>query len=379
MTTGPATVTTAPASDTAAPVPLPVRSWRLLLLLPAGLCLLAGLAAGLAPLGLSLPRLPDRLLNVHGMLLVVGVLGTGIAFTRAVALGHRLGYLAPGLLGVGGLALVSPAPLRVGQLLLLAGALALLLLYRPLWRRQRDPAVLPQAWGAVLATGAALLWLAGVALPALLPWLAGFAVLTGAGERVARIRPHLGSTVDQGVLFAAGAVTAAAPLTLLFPGPGLPLYGLALLGLTGWLLRHEPARHHLRTPGAPRLRAAALLAGYGWLVVAGATWLFAGAVVDGLGYEATVHAVVLGFAISLAVAHTPVRPPVVRGRPLAYHPALWLPLGLWHGALVGWLGGDALGSSLAAQVGGVLSLGVLLFGLVAGGAATWAGRRREVP
>src|SRR5690606_41882982 len=56
MTTGPATVTTAPASDTAAPVPLPVRSWRLLLLLPAGLCLLAGLAAGLAPLGLSLPR-----------------------------------------------------------------------------------------------------------------------------------------------------------------------------------------------------------------------------------------------------------------------------------------------------------------------------------
>ena len=258
------------------------------------------------------------------MLLVVGVLGTGIAFTRAVALGHRLGYLAPGLLGVGGLALVSPAPLRVGQLLLLAGALALLLLYRPLWRRQRDPAVLPQAWGAVLATGAALLWLAGVALPALLPWLAGFAVLTGAGERVARIRPHLGSTVDQGVLFAAGAVTAAAPLTLLFPGPGLPLYGLALLGLTGWLLRHEPARHHLRRPARPG-PGRALLAGYGWLVVAGDLAVRRG---GGRrpGYEATVHAVVLGFAIS-AVAHTPVRPPVVP----RLSPALRLLLGLWHG------------------------------------------------
>ena len=56
--------------------------------------------------------------------------------------------------------------------------------YVPLWRRQRDDAVLVQAFGAVLAAGAALLWLAGVDVPVLLPWLVGFVVLTIGGERL---------------------------------------------------------------------------------------------------------------------------------------------------------------------------------------------------
>ena len=56
---------------------------------------------------------------------------------------------------MGGLLLVSPAPLAVGQSVLLLGAVALVGVYVPLWRRQRDDAVLVQAFGAVLATGAA--------------------------------------------------------------------------------------------------------------------------------------------------------------------------------------------------------------------------------
>ena len=73
-----------------------------------------------------------------------------------------LGLAAPVLLGAGGVALLSPAPLAVGQALLAAGTGALAVLYVPLWRRQRDEAVLVQALGAVLGAGGALLWLAGL-------------------------------------------------------------------------------------------------------------------------------------------------------------------------------------------------------------------------
>ena len=72
------------------------------------------------------------------------------------------------------------------------GAAALVCLYVPLWRRQRDEAVLVQALGAVLALGAAVLWLGGAAVPLLAPWLVGFVVLTIAGERLELSRIAMG-------------------------------------------------------------------------------------------------------------------------------------------------------------------------------------------
>lgn len=352
------------------------RRWRALPLLPAGLCLLAGLDAALLLLGLPAPVAADRLPDVHGMVLVLGFLGTVIALERAVALGLPSGYLAPGLLGTGGLALISPAPPRLGQLLLLAGALALLPLYRPLWLRQRDPGVLAQALGAVLAAGAALLWSAGVPVPNLLPWLTGFVALTIAGERVELARPWLGRTTGRDLTVAAGAMTAAAPATLLFPGPGHTLFGLALVGGTGWLLHRDVARRTVRSRGASRFTATAVLAGYGWLLVAGAIWLFAGAVTDGPGYDALAHAVFLGFALSMVMAHAPVILPAVLRRPLPYRPVLWSPLLLLHASLLLRLGaGDALGHSPAHTAGGVLNVAaLLLFVLTAGWCALWAGR-----
>src|SRR5690606_19342788 len=127
---------------------------------------LAGLDAALMLLGLPAPVSSQRLPEVHGMLLVLGFVGTLIALERAVALGRRTGFLAPGLLGAGAVLLVSPAPLVAGRSLLVAGAAAMTLVYVPLWRRQRDDAVLVQALGAVLAVGAATLWLGGVEVSA---------------------------------------------------------------------------------------------------------------------------------------------------------------------------------------------------------------------
>lgn len=339
---------------------------RVLLLVPAAVALLAGLDAALMLLGLPAPVELARLPEVHGMLLVLGFLGTLISLERAVALGRPLGYAAPALLGLGGLLLVSPAPIVVGKSLLVAGAGALVALYVPLWRRQRDDAVLAQVLGAVLALGGAVLWLGGVAVPLLLPWLIGFAVLTIAGERLELARiAFAGGGADAGAVLMTlcGAFTVAVAAALLLPAVGYPLLGAALLVLVGWLAAHDIARRTVRGTGLPRYMAACMLAGYAWLAVTGGTWLIGGAALEGAGYDVIIHSVFLGFTVSMVMAHAPVILPAVIRKPLPYHPVLWVPAGALHLSLVLRLYvGDALGSSLAWQVGGVVNIvAVLLF------------------
>lgn len=345
-----------------------------LLLVPGGLALLAGLDAALQLIGLPRPVTAPRLGDVHGFLMVLGFLGTLIALERAVALGRPAGLAAPGLLGAGGLMLLTPWR-GVGQVALVGGAAALVALYVPLWRRQRDEAVLVQALGAVLALGAAILWWGGVAVPALLPWLAGFVVLTIAGERVELARLTMGEAATQ-IVGLSVAVAAGALAGLLWPSVGQPLLGLTVLVLTGWLARHDVARRTVHAVGLPRFSAAGMLAGYAWLAVAGAIWLLAAPVTDGAAYDASVHAVFLGFTMSMVMVHAPVILPAVVRRPLPYHPGLWLPLGLLHLSLALrlWLG-DALGSSTAWQAGGALNVASLLLFVVVAAACVVLGRR----
>src|SRR5699024_10436733 len=113
---------------------------RLAFLIPAGLAMLAGLDAALLLLGVWAPVSTENLPDLHGILMVFGFLGTVIALERAVALAKPVGFLAPGLLGLGAIVLLTPAPLIVGQIGLVAGSLALTVLYIPLFRRNFDDA-----------------------------------------------------------------------------------------------------------------------------------------------------------------------------------------------------------------------------------------------
>jgi hypothetical protein len=331
-------------------------SWRRLpFLLPAGLALLLGVEAGLGLLGVPAGPLPQRLPDVHGPLLVLGFAGTLIAVERAVALRRRSGYAAPGLLGAGGLLLVAPAPLRLGQSLLAVGCAALVAVYAALWRRQREDAVLVQALGSVLATGGAVLWLGGLDVPRVLPWLAGFVVLTIAGERLELARLQMMGAGTAFALVAGGiAVVVATAASLLWPTVGFPLLGLSLLVLVGWLLVHDVARRTVRAIALPRFIAVCLLAGYAWLAVAGGIWVLGGPVLDGPAYDAAVHAVFLGFTLSMIMAHAPVILPAVLRVPLPYRPALYAPAALLHLSLVArTLVGDAWGVEAARRAGGV--------------------------
>lgn len=347
---------------------------RVALIIPAGVALLAGLDAALMLLGLPAPVSTDRLPDVHGVLLVLGFVGTLISLERAVALGRAAGYLSPAFLGAGGLLLVSPAPVEVGKVFLVVGTAAMVALYVPLWRRQGDAAVLTQTFGAVVALGGALLWLGGVAVPALLPWLAGFVILTIAGERLELARLQMGTHADAGLLRVAASVIAAILASLLWPAIGFPLLGLALLILVGWLVSRDVARRTIHATGLPRFIAGCLLAGYGWLGVAGAVWLLDGTSAGGVGYDAVVHAVFLGFTISMIMAHAPVIFPAILRRPLPYHPAMIVPAALLHLSLaLRLIVGDGYEIEVARQIGGALNVTALLLFVAV---TVWSALRR---
>jgi hypothetical protein len=103
-------------------------------------------------------------------------------------------------------------------------------------------------------------------------------------------------------------------LPALAAGGAALLAGLytGLLAVTAWLAVFDVARHTVRGRALPRYVAVGLLAGYGWLALAGLLWAGAGPTLDGPRYDATLHAIFLGFTVSMIFVHAPVILPAVR-------------------------------------------------------------------
>ncbi len=340
---------------------------RTLFALPAGIALLVGVDAGLSLLDAWPPVDSGRLGEVHGIVMVLGFVGTLIALERAVALGRPVGYAAPALLGLGALLLVPESTGAIGAFLITAGALALCLLYVPLWQRNRDDAVLVSALGAVCALGGALLWRGGAETSQTIPWLAGFVILTIGGERLELARLAMPPTAGRDLVLLSSVLASAVVAATLWPTVGTPALGLALLALTAWLVRHDVARRTVNGSGLPRFAAVCMLAGQAWLVVAGSVWLLGGGTAGGATYDAVVHAVFLGFTISMIMAHASSILPAVTRVPLPYRSVMYVPWALLQLSLVLRLwGGDALGNEMARRVGGAgNAIALLLFLLVA--------------
>ena len=368
------------------------RSLAPLLLLPGGLALLTGMDAGLTLAGVLAPVASARLAQLHGPLMVLGFLGTVIALERATALRAAWAFLAPALCAAGALALVLlPAPL-LGRLLLAQGLLTLVLVYAVLWRRNRDVTVAVEGLGAVLAFAAALL-LTRVEVAAVLPLLLGFVVLTIAAERVELARLSMPAGAGDRVAVRAGAVALTATTVVAVSAVAVAdavawrALGLSLLLLTVWLVRHDVARRTINATGLPRFAAAALLAGYVWLALAGLLLLVAGRP-QGSVYDVVVHATFLGFAMSMILAHAPVILPAVLRVRLPYHRAMWVPLVLLHLTLAGriislamvGIGLRTLPLWQLALLGNVAALLLfLLTSVVIGTRATRAAGRRPAP
>ena len=350
---------------------------RLVLIAPAGILLLLGMYSGLLLLGVHVPSLSERLATLHAPLMIFGFVGTLISLERAVALRAGWAYLAPVLLALGSVLALSPAPLVLGTSLVLAGLVLHLLQYAAIWRRQPMTATAIQALGVVAAVIAGLLWVVGVAVPLLVPSLAVFLVLTIVGERLELARVAAPGLAAERVLFAlAVALASAALLSVTLPLVAVPLAGIALLAIVAWLWRYDIARVMVRRSGLPRYVALCLLLGYGWLAVAGAGWLLGGPRTEGVIYDATTHAVFLGFVFTMIMAHAPLILPAVLQLSIPYHRSLYVPVAVLHlGLLVRVVAGDAWGVLWALQAGGILSIVAILIFAVTVVTLTVRGRR----
>jgi hypothetical protein len=273
-----------------------------------------GVAGGLARF--SALDVPAAAIALHGPLMVSAFFGTLISLERAVALGRLWAYGAPLAAGLGGLGLLAGFLLPGFSLLVIAAAL-FGACGVALARRQ------PSLETTTLLLGAAA-WLAGNVMllegGAAVPWWIAFFVLTIAGERLELSR-YLRR--PPWVRRAFAVLVFALLLSALFPR----VLGVVLVLLAAWLFAFDLARVTIRQSGLPRYVAACLLAGYFWLALGGALIALATA------YDAALHAVFVGFVLSMVFGHAPVILPAVLRVRFPYHPLLYLPLGLLHASL----------------------------------------------
>lgn len=303
------------------------RGFRATLLGVAAATMVLALYGGLVRLGVPLPQLA-RLESLHGPLMICGVFGTLISLERAVAIGLTWPYAAPVCFGVAALLLVLGGSAEAAAALTVVAAAVLL--SASVWIALRQPAL----FTAVLAVGAAmlllgcLLWLMGMEVRGLVGWWLGFLVCTIGAERLELSRIMQPGTVSTWTfcgLVALMLIGAALGFDDEFGGK---LLGAGFVGTALWLARHDVAARTIRMTGQPRFMAFAMFAGYGWVAVSGLALLLLTGVP--FAYDLTLHALLVGFVLSMVFGHALIILPAVAGVVLRYRPALYVPLALLH-------------------------------------------------
>ncbi|HET8673014.1 MAG TPA: hypothetical protein VFL87_05235, partial [Thermoleophilaceae bacterium] len=281
------------------------------------------------------------------------------------ALHRSWGFAAPLAAAVGTLAALLGASGSLGPALLAFAALVLLAEHAVIDRMHRTSHNTVMALGALAWLAAAVAWIAGDGTARFVPMLGGFLVLTIVGERLELSRLRGLGGARRGLLIGAIALLVCG-LVVSLPAErtGVRLAGAGLLAQAAWLASYDIARRTVRMGGVTRFMAVALLAGYVWLAVAGVLWLIHGLQPPGgFAYDAALHALFLGFVMSMVFAHAPVIVPAVLRVRLPYSPRFYVHLALLHASLVlRLIGGDLAQDVKLWQWGGVLGeVAILLF------------------
>jgi hypothetical protein len=332
--------------------------FRLPLLILGFVSLAAGVLAGLARLGWSVPQSMAQLTLLHGPLMVSGFLGTVIGLERAVAMGRRWAYAGPLLTGLGSVAILVGFPPTVGAATMAVGSLVLLVGTTLIMLRQRELFMVTMTLGALSWLAGNLLWLTGATVQAVVALWINFLVLTIAGERLELSR-FLPPSPGAKRVFAAILATLLVGSVLSATGTDVFLYGAGLLGLALWLLRQDIARRTVKAQGLTRFIAVCLLSGYAWLVVGSVTLLAAGSLA-GMAYDAVLHAILIGFVFSMVFGHAAVIFPAVVRVKMPYHWTFYVPLLVLHASLLVRLAGDGLALPDLRSLGGLLNAAALV-------------------
>ncbi len=341
------------------------------------LTLLAAMWGGLVRVGWRFPPIQPLLPGLHGALMISGFLGTLIGLERAAAFAAgnrptwlRVGaYLGPLLTGLGALLSLAgvQGPGVVG--LLWAGSLCLVLIYFYIVHEHPAVYTVLMGLGALSWLVGSSLWFFGQPVHQLVNWWAGFLVLTIVGERLELGRLSRVSGGATALLLAAVALFGLGQVIWLQGGRVLVALGWA--GMALWLFRYDISRYTIRKTGLPRFVAVCLLAGYAWLLAGGLLLLWGDPGPVGLRYDAYLHAIFVGFIMSMIFGHAPIILPALTGRMVTFHARLYAPLALLHGSLVlRWLG-DLLPNGPLRTWGALLNatavlvyLGLVVYGML---------------
>lgn len=374
---------------------------RMALLIGAGLAALLGLVAALIRADLIHPSDRVPLADLHGGLMVYGFLGAAIGLERAVAYrsgGSRKpswGFLAPALGLLGSLLcllppIVSsrtavPAWVRVelfGGIPWTLSMLILTAMYVAIWHRQPSAEVLIQVLGSLVGLVGAFGWVAGLDPSVLAPTWLFFLVLTIVGERVELARAVFSDIrLESGILGLSLLTVLILPVQAMAPSVGYPLLGLSLGLLLLVMASHDVAKGTFRHGGLPGFMGTCMLSAYAWGLLAALIWMVAP--LDSSTYwgDMALHALAVGFIMTMVIAHVCMIVPSVIRRPLPYHPLFW---GAWAlmqvGLLIRLLGAIRLYTPLwkagnLLNVLGILSMMLIVVYLAARGKQVLASKR----
>jgi hypothetical protein len=354
-----------------------VTAARVLALLLVPLALAGGVAGGLlracpAPVPGTMAGWLVAGAVSHAALMIGGFLGTVIGIERAVALRRGAAFLAPLASGIAAVLILLSRP-GAGAWCLVAASIAFIGVNILVVRRQdaSHTRLLLVGAGAWLAGNLCLVAGDGAAA---LPWWFAFLVTTIAAERLEMTRlTRRGAAVEPQLWIIVAALLGGAALAPVWTAFGGVLFGVSLAGLSAWLLVHDVARRTVRIAGLSRYMAVCLLAGYGWLAIAGLAW--AGTAAGLPLRDMALHALGLGFVVSMMMAHAPVILPAVARIKVRYGAFFYLAPALLHASLVIRLGfgfSDFLVRGMGALLNAV-ALGVFALTMIVAALAWQAG------
>lgn len=343
--------------------------------------LVAAVAGGLLRAGVDWAALRDSVLvgqaaAAHGALMLSGFLGTAIAIERAVAIKHAWAFAAPLATGLASLLLLAGQSFA-GAVATVVAATVFVAVNVVVVARQRAAHTVLLLVGALAWLAGNGLFAAGLGMETLLPWWFAFPVLTIAAERLEMTRLMRREPIALPALLGIVAgLLAGAALSLVAPAAGGVVYGIALAALAIWFGLFDIARRTALAHGLSRYMAVCLLAGYAWLAVAGLAWV--GSAVGCPGRDLALHALGLGFIVSMVMGHAPVILPAVARVKLRFGAWFYVPLALLHGSLLLRLVGGIVEPAWRSRGAALNAVALLVFfATIAGSALAWRQQARR--
>lgn len=324
-------------------------------------------SGGLARMGVLTSAWPSAVVW-HGPLLFAGFFTGVIGLERAVGLSERRLLLGPAAALCGSACLLAglPGPASAGYVV---AAFTLVFACIQVCRLQRTPATATMLAGSLAGAAGTVAWSCGSPVrEVVLCWLT-FVVLTIAGERLELAFNLRGRLVPLWLVLAlvAGGLGGGSPRAV----------GLAFVLLALWLSREDVARRTVRGHGLPRFIGFAVLLGLGWLAVTGLLLVLGSWSTSTAFYGATIHALSLGFVVTMVLAHAPIVVPAVLKTPALgpTYPALWI---LQFSVLLR-VAGDLLWTPLRAWAGMLHVLAFVAFAAQHGATLLRSGRAPARP